>query len=195
MYEGITYDVILERMLNRVSDKFDKREGSVIFDTHSPTAIELQILYLELDAILRETYGETASREFLIKRCRVPQRLCFFLFFARNQNFCKFRCFQSLRIGNGNDCAKLLVANHTRCFTLYLVFSICNFFVDAILRETYGETASREFLIKRCRERGIVPYEATKAGCWLPITPGVSHCTWYSPSAIFLFTIKLAKLL
>lgn len=70
MYEGITYDVILERMLNRVSDKFDKREGAVIFDTHSPTAIELQILYLELDAILRETYGETASREFLIKRCR-----------------------------------------------------------------------------------------------------------------------------
>lgn len=70
MYEEITYEVILERMLNRVSDKFDKREGSVIFDTHSPTAIELQILYLELDNILREMYGDTASREFLIRRCK-----------------------------------------------------------------------------------------------------------------------------
>lgn len=70
MYEGVTYDVILERMLARVSDKLDKREGSVIFDTHSPTAIELQILYIELDAILRETYGDTASREFLIRRCK-----------------------------------------------------------------------------------------------------------------------------
>ena len=70
MYEGITYDVILERMLGCASDKFDKREGSVIFDTHSPTAMELQILYMELDAILQEAYGDTASREFLIRRCK-----------------------------------------------------------------------------------------------------------------------------
>jgi len=70
MYEAVTYEAILERMLNRVSDKLDKREGSVIFDTHSPTAIELQILYIELDTILREAYGDTASREFLIRRCK-----------------------------------------------------------------------------------------------------------------------------
>ena len=70
MYETITYETILERMLARIPDKFDKREGSVIWDTHSPTAIELQILYIELDAILREAYGDTASRDFLILRCR-----------------------------------------------------------------------------------------------------------------------------
>lgn len=70
MYEDVTYEVILERMLDRVSDKFDKREGSVIFDTHSPTAIELQILYIELDTLIREAYGDTASREFLIRRCK-----------------------------------------------------------------------------------------------------------------------------
>lgn len=45
MYD-VTYNEILERMLSRVSDKFDKREGSVIFDTHSPTALELEILYV-----------------------------------------------------------------------------------------------------------------------------------------------------
>ncbi len=70
MYENITYESILERMLARVPDKFDKREGSVIWDTHSPTAIELQILYLELDVILKEAYGDSASREFLILRCK-----------------------------------------------------------------------------------------------------------------------------
>lgn len=70
MYEDQTYEVILERMLARVDDKFDKREGAVIFDTHSPTAIEFQILYIELDTILREAYGDTASREFLILRCK-----------------------------------------------------------------------------------------------------------------------------
>lgn len=69
MYD-VTYENLLERMLARVSDKFDKREGSVIFDTHSPTAIELQILYTELNTILTDAYGDTAAREFLILRCK-----------------------------------------------------------------------------------------------------------------------------
>lgn len=70
MYENVTYEEILKRMLSRTSDKLDKREGSVIWDTLSPTAIELQILYIELDTILREAYGDTASRDFLALRCR-----------------------------------------------------------------------------------------------------------------------------
>ena len=53
MYEDTTYEVILQRMLSRVPDKFDKREGSVIWDTHSPTAIEFQILYMELNYLKR----------------------------------------------------------------------------------------------------------------------------------------------
>ena len=36
MYENVTYELLLERMLGRVSDKFDKREGSVIWDSHYP---------------------------------------------------------------------------------------------------------------------------------------------------------------
>ena len=62
MYENTTYEMIRERMLARVPDKFDKREGSVIWDTHSPAAIELQILYLELDNILKGADGDSASR-------------------------------------------------------------------------------------------------------------------------------------
>lgn len=69
MYD-VTYKEILRRMLGRVSDKFDKREGSVIFDTHSPAALELEILYAELNRIIAEGYGDTASREYLILRCR-----------------------------------------------------------------------------------------------------------------------------
>lgn len=70
MYENETYEEILQRMLERVSNKLDKREGSVIWDTHSPTAIELQILYIELDNILKESYGDTASREYLVRRAK-----------------------------------------------------------------------------------------------------------------------------
>lgn len=69
MYENQTHGVILQRMLDRVSEKFDKREGSVIWDTHSPAALELQYLYIELERMIREGYGDTASREYLIKRC------------------------------------------------------------------------------------------------------------------------------
>ena len=65
MYEGETYETILERMLNRVPDKMDKRPGSVIYDTHSPTAIEFQILYIELEYLIKNSYGSTAAREFL----------------------------------------------------------------------------------------------------------------------------------
>ena len=66
MYEDQTYEVILERMLNRVSDKLDKRPSSLIYDTHSSTAVELQILYIELEYLIKNSYGDSAAREFLI---------------------------------------------------------------------------------------------------------------------------------
>ncbi len=70
MFEDITYEELLNRMLDRIPSKFDKREGSVIWDTHSPTAIELKNLYIALDSVLQEAYGDTATREFLILRCK-----------------------------------------------------------------------------------------------------------------------------
>ena len=70
MYENISVDGLRARMLGRVSNKLDKREGSIIFDAISPTALELQFLYIELERVIREAYGDTASHEFLILRCR-----------------------------------------------------------------------------------------------------------------------------
>lgn len=70
MYENETYEVILRRMLDRVPSQLDKRESSLIWDTHSSTAIELQILYIELDTLITNSYGDTAAREFLILLCR-----------------------------------------------------------------------------------------------------------------------------
>lgn len=67
MYEGETYENILDRMLSRVSNKMDKRPSSIIYDTHSPTAIELQLLYIELEYLIKNSYGDTAEREFLVQ--------------------------------------------------------------------------------------------------------------------------------
>ena len=66
MYENQTYENILERMMDRVSNKLDKRPSSPIYDLHSSTAIEFQILYIELEYLIKNSYGDTAAREFLI---------------------------------------------------------------------------------------------------------------------------------
>lgn len=70
MYEDQVYEVIEARMLDRVSNKMDKREGSIIFDATAPASVEIQNLYLELDAILNETFADTATREYLIRRAK-----------------------------------------------------------------------------------------------------------------------------
>ncbi|MDE7281911.1 MAG: baseplate J/gp47 family protein [Ruminiclostridium sp.] len=70
MYEEVTVEGILSRMLGRVSDKLDKREGSVIADSLSPAAMEIMALYIELERVLKEGFGDSASREFLALRCR-----------------------------------------------------------------------------------------------------------------------------
>lgn len=69
MYETETQEVILQRMLGRVSPKIDKREGSFIWDATAPASVELQNNYIAIDAAVNETFADTASREYLIKRC------------------------------------------------------------------------------------------------------------------------------
>lgn len=68
MYENITYETILKRLIDKIPKTFDKREGSIIYDALAPCAIELQLMYIELDVILKETFGDSASREYLIRR-------------------------------------------------------------------------------------------------------------------------------
>ncbi|MBO5704555.1 MAG: baseplate J/gp47 family protein [Alphaproteobacteria bacterium] len=68
MYENITYEDILQRMLDRISASYDRREASLIWDALAPAAVELKQMYMELDVILAETFADTASRENLIRR-------------------------------------------------------------------------------------------------------------------------------
>jgi uncharacterized phage protein gp47/JayE len=68
MFENMTYEVILQQMLDRVSDDMDKREGSIIYDALAPAAIELQLLYIDLDTFLNEAFADTATREYLKRK-------------------------------------------------------------------------------------------------------------------------------
>ena len=68
MYEDMTYEVIIKQMLDRVPKGLDKREGSLIYTALSAAAAEMQVMYIEFDTILKETFAQTASRENLIRR-------------------------------------------------------------------------------------------------------------------------------
>lgn len=68
MFEAMTYDVILSNMMARIPDSFDKSEGSVIYDALAPCAVELANAYIEMDAVLDETFVDTASINYLAKR-------------------------------------------------------------------------------------------------------------------------------
>jgi Uncharacterized homolog of phage Mu protein gp47 len=71
MIEMPTYQTILMRMIERVKQadsNLDTREGSVIFNALAPAAVELVNMYIQLNTILNETYADTATREYLIKR-------------------------------------------------------------------------------------------------------------------------------
>ena len=71
-YENMTYEVILQRMMDRVTTQYpnlDNREGSIIFNALSPAAIELAIMYTELDNALNESFVNTASREYILIGC------------------------------------------------------------------------------------------------------------------------------
>ena len=69
MFESITFEKLLQRMLDRMRSGVDKREGSIAYDSIAPIAIELQNSYINMNSILTEAYADTASKQYLIKRC------------------------------------------------------------------------------------------------------------------------------
>ena len=70
MYSNQTYEVILERALNRVSTDVDKREGSLIMNALASSAVEHTNLYILLSDAIKNGYALTAIREYLILRCQ-----------------------------------------------------------------------------------------------------------------------------
>lgn len=70
MYESKTYEAILEDCLARIPDSFDKREGSIIFDALAPACVEIANLYISIDALLNQTFVDSAEEEYLDKRVK-----------------------------------------------------------------------------------------------------------------------------
>lgn len=68
MFEHLTYEVLLQGMLDRVPDDVDKREGSIIYDALAPTAMELAEAYSNMDLLLIRTFADSADGDDLERR-------------------------------------------------------------------------------------------------------------------------------
>ena len=71
MYEAQTFEVVIARMLAKVTEldsTIDTREGSVIYNALAPAAVEVAELYGVLDSMISESFADTQTREFLILR-------------------------------------------------------------------------------------------------------------------------------
>jgi uncharacterized phage protein gp47/JayE len=64
-FEDQTFDAIIERLLSRIPDDIDKRQGSVVRDLLSPIAAELSQAYIEMDNVLNLGFADTTYGEFL----------------------------------------------------------------------------------------------------------------------------------
>lgn len=72
-YEGMTYEVILARMIQRVSAQYpnlDIREGSIVSNALNAAALEMAVMYTELENSRNESFVNTATREYILLGCQ-----------------------------------------------------------------------------------------------------------------------------
>ncbi len=70
MYENLTYERIMGRVLANVPNNVDKRQGSVIYDAVAPVCSEIAQIYIALDNCINESFADTAQRDYLILRAK-----------------------------------------------------------------------------------------------------------------------------
>ncbi len=65
MYENLSFNVLKERMLERIPNELDKREGSIIFNALAAVAVEFELSYRQLDRAINDCLPDTAEMEAL----------------------------------------------------------------------------------------------------------------------------------
>lgn len=67
--EYYNFNNIMQRMLSKVPDSIDKREGSIIYDALAPCAIEISQMYIVLKDNIDLSFVDTAVDEYLDRLC------------------------------------------------------------------------------------------------------------------------------
>ena len=64
----VNYEALMERKLDMIDDRRDKRQGSLIYDALAPNAAETATFYADLDMLENRTFADTAIGEDLTRR-------------------------------------------------------------------------------------------------------------------------------
>ena len=64
----VSYETLMERKLDMVDDRRDKRQGSLIYDALAPNAAETAAFYTELELLEDRTFADTAEGDDLTRR-------------------------------------------------------------------------------------------------------------------------------
>lgn len=70
MFYDKTFQSILSESLEMIDDRFDKREGSVIYDALAPMSLEVSLLYQYLDFLFKNAFADTSNRHWLMQRAK-----------------------------------------------------------------------------------------------------------------------------
>lgn len=64
----VSFEGLMERKLDMIEDRRDKRQGSLIYDALAPNAAETASFYADLDMLEDRTFADTATGEDLTRR-------------------------------------------------------------------------------------------------------------------------------
>lgn len=64
----VSYETLMERKLDMIGDKRDKRQGSLIYDALAPNGAEMASFYADLDMLEDRTFADTAKGDDLTRR-------------------------------------------------------------------------------------------------------------------------------
>ena len=153
-YESQTYENILNRMMTRVREQYpnlDDREGSILFNALAPAALELAVMYTELDIVLGESFPDTASRHYLLVACEQV-----------GIDISQFDAYAGTFKGEFN--AEVSIGSRWNC-------DLYNYTVEEYL----GQENGYHYYSMKCETVGVAPNEQT--GSLLPITEAPVYLT------------------
>ncbi len=64
-FDEKTYENLLQEKLNMVDSKYDKRESSLIYNALAPNSMEIRSMYVFIQWVFDNVFGDTAEREYL----------------------------------------------------------------------------------------------------------------------------------
>lgn len=142
-----TYEYLLSRALARVSNSYDKRQGSIMWDTLAPHDYQLAEFYMDLRQGYKDTFADTATGEYLELR-------------AKEQGITRIPASKALKRADftNSDGEPMVVPIGTRFATVSSSNPI-NYYVESQYFDEDGAVAGAYEL--RCETEGTIGNEYT----------------------------------